>query len=132
MKKREYLRKIAWKNKFAAARMKFFSSPAFPETRVLFFFGLTVQKKVFDIISLKFQNLFAVLHCNNYSQRIHFAFAFSDLIVFVKTETEQKYLSQNYMNNVTNTALYKLDYHLSKITSLFSDLVLSSKYFKPL
>ena len=89
---------------------------------------------MFSIISLKFENLFSVLLGNIYSQRqkIHFAFAFSDLIVFVKTETEQKYLSQNYMNNVTNTALYKLDYHLSKITSLFSDLVLSSKYFKPL
>ena len=89
---------------------------------------------MFSIISLKFENLFSALLGNIYSQRqrIHFAFAFSDLIVFVKTETEQKYLSQNYMNNVTNTALYKLDYHLSKIASIFSDSVLSMNCFKSL
>ena len=89
---------------------------------------------MFSIVSWKFQNLFSVLLGNIYSQRqrIHFAFAFSDLIVFVKAKTEQKCLSQNYMNNVTNTALYKLGYHLSKIASIFSDSLLSMNCFKSL
>ena len=90
--------------------------------------------KVFSIKRLEFQNLFSVFLVNMYNQqqRINFAFAFNDLIVFFfKNETEQNNLSQSFMNSATYTALCKLLTMIyQRLQVFFSDSVLSIIYFK--